>query len=127
MSASPIDLWMQGYLKAWASDDPDDVASLFTEEARYYPEPYSNPWEGRGEIVREWIARGDSGREWSFTYETAVTQGDLAIVQGHTHYGEVADPGPEPAVDYENLWVIRLAEDGRAREFIEWWMQTKNP
>ena len=24
---------------------------------------------------------------------------------------------------YSNLWVIRFAPDGRAREFTEWWMK----
>ena len=125
MSATPIDRWMQGYLKAWASDKTEDVIALFTEDARYYSEPYAEPWIGREEIAREWIARGDSGREWSFTYETLATSDDLAIVQGHTHYEPVVEPKPEPAADYENLWLVRLTPEGRAREFTEWWMKTR--
>ena len=124
MSALPVELWMQGYLKAWASDAPEDIAALFTEDARYYTEPDAAPWEGREAIVREWIARSDSAFEWSFTYDTLAEAGDLAVVQGHTHYGEVSQPAHQPATDYENLWVIRFAPDGRAREFTEWWMQT---
>ena len=125
MSTSSIDQWMQRYLDAWASDDPDHVAALFTDDAVYYTEPYAAPWEGREQIVREWIEHGDSAREWSFTYETLLEHGDLAIVQGHTHYGEITGPDAQPAADYENLWVVRLAPDGRAREFTEWWMRTR--
>jgi hypothetical protein len=36
-------------------------------------------------------------------------------VEGVTDYHD----GPT----YSNLWVIRLAADGRAEEFTEWWME----
>jgi len=127
MNTSPVDSWVQAYLRAWASDDPEDIAALFTEDARYFTEPYAEPWKGRAQIVSEWIARGDSGRDWSFTYRTVLTHGDLSVVQGHTHYGEFAGHEPEPPADYDNLWVVRLSPDGRAREFTEWWMKTGAP
>jgi hypothetical protein len=37
-------------------------------------------------------------------------------VQGTTRY--LSSPRT-----YSNLWVVRLADDGRAREFTEWWMK----
>jgi ketosteroid isomerase-like protein len=120
-----IENWMRAYLRAWSTDDPDDIKALFTEDALYFPEPYSDPWEGHGGIVREWIARGDSDRDWSFNYELVDLHDDLAIVRGHTHYAEYRSAKLEPEVDYENLWLIRFAPDGRAREFTEWWMKTK--
>ena len=36
-------------------------------------------------------------------------------MQGRTEYHE-------EGTAYANLWVIRLAEDGRASAFTEWWM-----
>jgi ketosteroid isomerase-like protein len=119
-----IEEWVQGYLKAWASDEPSDVGALFTDDARYFTEPYAEPWVGREQIVREWIARGDSGNRWSFDHEVLVECGDVGVVRGVTHYG------PETAADsegktYHNLWLVRLAPDGRAREFTEWWMKAR--
>ena len=43
--------------------------------------------------------------------------GDLGFVRGWTAYAQ-----HDPPREYGNLWVIRLAEDGRAREFTEWWV-----
>ena len=43
---------------------------------------------------------------------------DIAIVQGETGY---------PNERYSNLWVIRLDDEGRAREFTEWWMDQSKP
>jgi hypothetical protein len=39
---------------------------------------------------------------------------DAAFVRGWTGY--------KTDSDYSNLWVIRFDLDGRASEFIEWWM-----
>lgn len=119
-----IQRWMQGYLKAWASDEPDDVAALFTEDARYFTEPYATPWEGRDTIVREWIARGDSANEWSFEYAIVAEQGDTAVVRGVTTYGPET-PQESGSKVYHNIWIVRLTPDGRASEFTEWWMKAK--
>jgi len=40
-------------------------------------------------------------------------------VQGVTRYAN----GPV----YSNLWVIRLAQNGLASQFIEWWMDQAKP
>ncbi len=119
-----IETWMRGYLKAWESDSPEEIAALFTEDARYYTEPYAEPWEGRETIVREWIERGDSGSEWSFGYDVVAEDGDTAVIRGVTRYE------PETAEEtegktYHNIWIVRLASDGRASEFTEWWMKAK--
>jgi hypothetical protein len=41
----------------------------------------------------------------------------VAVVQGETAYHD------EPPRTYSNLWVIRLAGDGRCSQFTEWWME----
>ena len=119
-----IEEWVQGYVKAWTSDEPEDIAALFTEEARYFTEPYAQPWVGRGAIVREWIARGDSGNEWSFEHEIVCECGGIGVVRGVTRYGPETS-GEVAGKTYHNVWLVRLTPDGRAREFTEWWMKAK--
>jgi ketosteroid isomerase-like protein len=111
--------WVERYLRAWASNDPDDIKALFTEDARYYTAPHREPWEGRPAIVDGWLDRKDEPGTWSFRYEVLGTDGDLAFVRGWTT--SLKDDPP----DCTNLWVIRLSEDGRASEFIEWWMDVE--
>jgi uncharacterized protein (TIGR02246 family) len=114
MDTNAVERWMQGYVRAWESNSPEEIGSLFTEDAKYWTAPYREPWTGRDGIVEGWLARKDEPGQWGFRYEIEAIAGDLAFVRGWTTYtrGE----------RYSNLWVIRLAGDGRASEFTEWWM-----
>jgi ketosteroid isomerase-like protein len=102
-----------GWLPArLATDDPADIAALFTEDATYVPRPFSKTWVGRDSIVARWIEQGDSKARWQFDSEVVAVDGDTGVIQGLTTY-LAHDDQPEDV--YSNIWVIRLAPDGRAR------------
>lgn len=107
--------WMDGYRRAWDSNDPDDIRALFTEDAEYYTEPFAEPWAGQDAIVAGWLAAKDDPGDTTFEWEPLVDTPELSAVQATTVY--IAER------TYSNLWVIRFASDGRAREFTEWWMK----
>jgi uncharacterized protein (TIGR02246 family) len=111
--------WMTGYLEAWSSNDPDQVAALFTEDAEYFTDPFGEPWRGRAGIVAGWLEAADEPGSFSFEWSPLAVTPDVSIIQGVTQYTE----GPT----YSNLWVIRLTPDGGAREFIERWMDQDKP
>jgi uncharacterized protein (TIGR02246 family) len=115
MESKDVDAWVDRYLRAWTTNDPEHIADLFTEDARYYTAPHRAPWSGRDGIVAGWLDRKDEEGTWEFRYEVLAVVGDLAFVQGWTIY-------PNDGERYGNLWVIRVARDGRASEFTEWWM-----
>jgi ketosteroid isomerase-like protein len=117
-----VERWVRGYVQAWSTDDPEDIAALFAEDARYVYHPFEEPWAPRDRIVDEWIANGDSDTEWRFEYEVLEEKPELGIVKGVTTYVE----GDGPDKVYANLWLIRLDEDGRAVEFAEWWMKKRS-
>lgn len=119
-----VESWLVAYRQAWTTDDPGDVAALFTEDATYSPRPFSKPWQGREAIVAKWIERGDSQNPWRFDAEVLAVEGDTGVIQGLTTYPAHHD---EPEHAYSNIWVIRLAPDGRARSFAEWWVQRPKP
>jgi hypothetical protein len=108
--------WIDGYVRAWNSNDPQDIDALFTDDATYRTEPFAEPWRGRAEIVERWLERKDEPGSSEFAWKPLAAASDLAIVEGTTRYRE-------PPHTYSNLWVIRLDADGRCREFIEWWMK----
>ena len=111
--------WIDGYVAAWNSNNPREIASLFADDAEYYTDPYGPPWVGRDAIVEQWLADKDQPGETSFEWQPLVVSADgLAIVTGTTTY---------PATVYSNLWVIRLDERGRCTEFTEWWMEHPRP
>src|SRR3712207_2263513 len=99
--------WMQGYLRAWTSNAPDDIRALFTEDAKYFTDPWGTPWQGREGIVKAWIARGDGQGSWEFTWSPVAITDEVAVVQGETRYAS--------GTVYSNLWIIRLDRDGLAR------------
>jgi SnoaL-like protein len=111
---SDVAAWVDRYVEAWGSNAPDQIGALFSDDARYYTAPHRQAWTGREAIVREWLNRKDQPGEWSFRYEVLGVDGSVGFVRGWTtHHTD----GPA-----SNLWVIRLDEDGRCTEFIEWWM-----
>jgi len=116
-----IDDWVRRYVRAWESNDPDDIGALFTEDAAYYTAPHRGPWRGRQGIVEGWLDRKDEPGTWTFRYEIVGVDGDVGFVRGWTDY----PPPGEFVARFGNLWHVRLDDQGRATEFVEWWMDEK--
>ena len=116
---SHIETWMAGYLRAWRSNDPDDIRALFTDDAEYRTEPWAEPWRGTDAIVAGWLDRQDPPDSADFTWSVLVETDAVTIVEATTGYRD----GPT----YANLWVIRLDHNGRATSFTEWWMDQSKP
>lgn len=108
---------MDGYVRAWTSVDPDDIAELFTPDAVYDPQTGDGEWEGRDEIVARWIQGAEEdGPDWEFEWRPLVEADDVAVVTAHTRY-------LDPPASYRNLFVIRFDQSGRCRDFTEWWIE----
>ena len=108
--------WIAAYERAWESNDREEIGALFTDDACYDTTPFREPWQGRQEIVDGWLERKDEPGGWTFEWQPLVETPELAIVTGTTAYRD-------PPLTYSNLWVLRLADDGRCDEFTEWWME----
>lgn len=113
MSAE-LDNWVERYRLAWTTNDPDDIRDLFTEDAEYRTEPFADPWVGHDAILAGWAGAADDPGGWTFEWSPLIDEGDVRVVTGTTAYKD--------DTTYSNLWVIRLAADGRASSFTEWWM-----
>jgi ketosteroid isomerase-like protein len=124
MDRTDVERWIAAYRRAWASDATEDIVALFTEDATYSPYPWHGPdevWHGLDAIARGWQGHGDSKLGWRFEHEIVAVDGDVAVIKGWTYY----DPTDETPYEdgYANIWIVRLAGDGRARSFEEWWVQ----
>lgn len=113
--------WVDAYEVAWETNDPDQIGALFTDDAQYRTRPYRDPIVGRDAIVAWWLQHRDEHGTWDFDDLVLGVSEDLGFVQAETVYAE-----PEMRT-YHNLWVIRLDEAGRCREFTEWWMREPTP
>ncbi|MEV0715163.1 nuclear transport factor 2 family protein [Asanoa sp. NPDC050611] len=107
--------WIDAYEQAWRTPGTDGLADVFTADARYAQGPYAQPVVGLPAIAVMWEAeRASAAEPFTMTNEIVAVDGDTAVVRVEVHYAE-----PEPH-EYRDLWVIRLASDGRCREFEEW-------
>jgi uncharacterized protein (TIGR02246 family) len=109
-----VSTWIDGYVRAWNSNDPADIAALFTPDAVYSTEPYREPRRGRDAIVRGWLDNRDEPGTTTFTWAPVSITDEIAVVTGTTTY---------PDRTFSNLWLIRLTADGVCTEFSEWWME----
>ncbi len=116
-----VQRWLGDYIAAWKSYDREAIAALYTEDviSRYHP--WDEPIVGREAVVESWFGVGegtpsrDKEGTYEGAYEVAAIDGDLAVVTGTSTY-------TDPAAVYENCWLIRFDDEGRCREFREWFM-----
>jgi hypothetical protein len=115
-----LDEWMDGYVEAWTSNDPDDIASLFTVDAVYDPQTADGELHGHKEIIEWWMGIGDHADNWEFEWLPLVETDDISVVTGTTRY-------LDPEASYRNLFVITFADDGLCRDFTEWYIEEEGP
>ena len=111
-----LDQWMDAYVEAWTSNDPDDIAVLFSDDAVYDPQTADGEMHGHREIVEWWQGIGDHPDNWDFEWLLLVETDDLAVITATTRYFD-------PAASYRNLFVIKFDEDGLCRDFTEWYIE----
>ena len=122
MDADRFRAWVEGYVRAWASNDPEEIGSLFADDAEYRTAPDAQPRVGRDAIVGGWLEDRDEPGEATFTFDVVGVDGGRGFVQGVTSYRANDE---HPARTYDNLWVVDLDDDGRARSFTEWFMRRR--
>jgi ketosteroid isomerase-like protein len=121
--------WLDRYVAAWLSYDPDDVAALFSEDIAYRYHPYDEPVVGREAVVAAWLAEdeqdGSSSRDVPGTYEASYSpvaiDGDTVVATGSSRYRDVPD-GPVVRI-YENCFILRFDGNGRCREYTEYYLR----
>jgi hypothetical protein len=112
-----VQTWLDAYVEAWRSYDPDAIGALFAKDATYAYHPYDKDDEvvrGREAIVASWIEDRDEPGTWEASYRPLVVEGQRAVAQGTTSYtnGDF----------FWNLWTLRFDDDDRCTEFVEWYM-----
>jgi hypothetical protein len=112
--------WLRRYIDAWRSNDPDRIRPLFSEDAVYRWHPWEGGAEGVDAIVAAWLEEPDDPAAWEMSCEPLAVNGDLGIGRCRTRYFATAD---EPERIYHNIFLARLAADGRCSDFTEYYMK----
>jgi hypothetical protein len=74
-----VDRWLQAYVGAWKSYDPDQIGELFSEDVRYRYHPHDDPVAGRAELVRSWLGeKAYAGKRRSSNSSLLSTTGEAS-------------------------------------------------
>ncbi len=127
-----VDRWLADYIAAWKSYDRDEVAALFGEGITYRYHPADEPIVGRDAVVASWMGEDtsdpvsdrDEPGTYDASYRTVAVDGDTAVAVGESRYSE--EPGGPFVRTYDNCFVMRFDEEGRCREFTEWYVLRKS-
>ncbi|MDX1994785.1 MAG: nuclear transport factor 2 family protein [bacterium] len=121
MTPSEVSAWLERYVQAWKSYDPQAIGDLFSEDARYYYGPYAEPLLGREAIVASWLANQDAPSTYDAHYQPIMLDGSRAVVNGRSQYFQ--DDGKTPRTEFDNIFLLEFDSEGRCREFREWYME----
>lgn len=121
--------WLDRYVAAWMSYDPDDIGSLFSQDVAYRYHPHDDPILGREAVVASWLGESDSddasSRDDPGTFEASYSpvavDGDVVVATGTSTYRKVPG-GPVDRV-YGNCFVMHFDSAGRCRDFTEYYIQ----
>lgn len=115
MDRARLRTWINEYERAWRTAGTDWLAYLFTPDATYSMGPFEPTHRGIAAIAELWEREREGPDEvFSMQHEIVAAEGDTGVVAVEVWYG---DPVTR---HYRDLWIVRLADDGRCTSFEEW-------
>jgi SnoaL-like protein len=117
---SDVQKWLDAYVAAWASYETPDIVALFTDDATYRYDAFSDPLVGGEAIAADWLKDRDAPGSWEADYRPYAVAGDRAVAVGETRY-------PGEGKRYANVYLLEFAADGRCSSFTEWYFAERKP
>jgi hypothetical protein len=131
MTRDDVQVWLDRYVEAWLTYDPDQVRDLFAEDVVYRYHPYdaaADVLDGREDVVQSWVAPegSASGRDepgtYDADYEPYAVDGQRAVATGWSKYWTDATRSTLDHV-YDNVFLMEFDGEGRCRRFTEFFME----
>lgn len=119
--------WLDGYVEAWKTYDPDKIAALFADdvEYRYHPNDQGDDvLHGRAAVVANWLENKDPEGTVDAKYSPLAIDGDTYVAHGHSDYFD--GPGGPLRDQYFNVYECRFNDKGECTLFIEYWIQNRD-
>jgi len=125
MTHEQVQSWLDDYIAAWASNAPDRIGTLFSDDVVYSYRPWrdeTNTVTGRDAVVASWQEDPDDPAGWEAEYAAYTVDDDKAVAVGWTRYFADDD---EPERVYHNAFLLRFDDEGRCAEFAEFYVREK--
>jgi hypothetical protein len=120
MTHDDVQLWLDRYVAAWSSYDPQAIGDLFAEDVSYRYQPWADPVVGREAVVADWLANKDEPGSWDAHYDAWAVEDDLASAMGESRY---TNPDGSFRTLYYNHFAMRFDGHGKCVEFVEYFME----
>jgi hypothetical protein len=115
--------WLDRYVAAWKSYDPQQIGALFSEDVQYRYGPADDPVVGRDAVVTDWLSGKDDPGTYDASYEPLAIDGGNHVARGWSRYFE--SDGSTLKDEYFNIYLCTFDEAGKCTAFTEWWMQRR--
>jgi ketosteroid isomerase-like protein len=120
LEKATVAAWLDAYVQAWKTYDSEAIGNLFSENATYAYDPFSEPVSGRAAIVASWLENQDAPGTYDGHYEPLLLAGNQVVANGQSRYFE--QDGSTPRAEWDNLFVLSFDAEGRCTEYREWYM-----
>jgi len=115
--------WLDRYVGAWKTYDPEMIGALFSSGAVYRYHPQDEGLRGRDAVVASWLENRDEPGTYDAHYEPLAIDGDIHVANGWSRYF-APDGGTRD--EYLNVYICRFNEAGECTEFTEYWTQNRD-
>jgi uncharacterized protein (TIGR02246 family) len=110
--------WLNSYGRAWEKQDSRAFADLFTDDATYHANPFSEPLRGRSAILEYWSTVTRSQGQVQFNYEVLAVTQDSGIAQWCASFVHTSS---KAKVKLDGIFVVSLNTEGRCKVLKQWW------
>jgi nuclear transport factor 2 (NTF2) superfamily protein len=118
MTHDDVTRWLDGYIDAWMTYDPDKIRALFSEDAEYRYHPWDEPVRGREAIVADWLDSPDTPGTYIATYGAWAVDGKRAVATGTSRYDDHTQKRT-----YHNVFLLEFDDAGLCSSFTEVFLQ----
>lgn len=116
--------WLQDYVAAWKSYNPQAIAALFSEDATYRYHPFDKSViSGRDSIIASWLKNRDKQGTYDAEYQVVAVDGNTAVSNGRSRYFKADQK--TLIRQFDNVFVMKFDDEGRCTEFSEWYVEPR--
>lgn len=113
-----VESWLRAYEVAWEERDPDKAVQIFTEDATYQVDPYSEPHVGHSGIRQYWADVTSDQRDVEFSAEVLAVTENTGIAHWHA---ELTQASSGALVTLDGIFVLEFSAQGKCSSLREWW------
>jgi hypothetical protein len=118
MSLNEFNRWLSRYKSAWEELDPRGAKALFTEDARYFETPFSEPLKGIKAIYDYWSAATDNQANVQFSHQAISFKGHTGVARWQAAFTRLHSGEP---VVLDGMLQAIFDNNALCITFREWW------